>query len=164
MKHKIILIIGFLTPVLVINYWHGDNENLPSALILAIILLCTFIGCFFVGISRKKMYLTLSFPTFIISIIGMFAILNWQSATNEKNAEIIIESVEKFKRSKGYYPNSLNELTPIYFDKVPKAWFGIYYTNLTYQNRKNDFSLRNQVQRDSYTIYESALGEWQFFD
>lgn len=131
---------------------------------LAIILLCVFIGCSLFGIIRKRIYLTLSLPAFIISIIGMFAILNWQLARNEKNAELIIGSVEKFKGSNGYYPNNLNELSPIYIDKVPKAWFGVYYTNFTYQNRKHDFSLRNQVQSDSYTIYESALGEWQFGD
>ncbi|MEJ5993725.1 hypothetical protein WG904_04765 [Pedobacter sp. Du54] len=164
MKYIIIIIIGLLSPVFVINYWHGDSENLPAALIFAFILLCAFIACFIVGIIRKRRVQILALPAFVISIIGMFAILNCQSVRNKKNADRIIGRLEKFKGSKGYYPNTLNELIPIYLEKVPKAWFGIYYTDFTYINRKHEFSLRNQVQSDSYSVYESALGEWQFSD
>lgn len=167
MKSKIICLLAFLIPVALIHFWHQNEYRLETATPLAWIFACIYVICFFIGIWKKKRYLIISLPVYIISFVLLFQLINFQSRRNEENADKLIKTLEAYKAKKGKYPNSLSELKPDYVSTVPKIWFCLFSNNYGYNYlpNENSYSLSIQIGNTKpYKIWESSMGVWQFFD
>lgn len=166
MKSKILCTLGVFIPFSLIHFWHNDEDKFSAALILSVIFALIYLICFLIGIFKRKIYLILSFPIYIISFILLFIVINMQSRRNEANAEQLIKSIENYKIKEKSYPKTLLELQPKYQPAVPKVWFGVFSKEYGYSVNKKygSYSLSIQVSNRPYKIWESSMGAWQFFD
>lgn len=166
MKSKVTCILGFIIPIVSIHIWHNNEDRFPTALNLAIIFALIYLICFLIGIFKKEKYLIISFPVYILSFILLFQLINFQTDRNERKAEVLIKSLEKYKVKTGRYPDSLVELKPDDIPTMPKAWFGLFSHDYNYLLIKDDNSyiLTIQTGNKPYTMWSSGLKEWQFLD
>jgi hypothetical protein len=61
-----------------------------------------------------------------------------QKAITDQRAERIISSLEEYKSTHGFYPDSLNELAPEYLEKIPSTAFGLLGGKFNYFKKSAD--------------------------
>jgi len=94
-----------------------------------------------------------------------FASCLWEKEANEtdKQAEIIIRHIEEFKKKEGIYPDSLDQLIPMYFKKIPVTSYSdlnndFYYEK--YSDSLDGYALWYYVPLGVEVRYNSITKEW----
>lgn len=62
---------------------------------------------------------------YFMALVGIVGIFNFNSHMGEKNAQRIIKAVNTYYADNGHYPENLNQLIPIYLERIPKCAYRI---------------------------------------
>ncbi|MHC4474098.1 MAG: type II secretion system protein [Planctomycetota bacterium] len=127
----------------------------------------TIVAVAIIAILKKKTNLIMQCSIVAISlflaIIASNIINKIKLEASQDTASGIILALEDFKKEKGNYPSSLNELTPIYLEEIPKPHVGFINKQKFHYNKSNDkekYVLGFPYAAWMLSQYDSELGEW----
>jgi predicted PurR-regulated permease PerM len=102
----------------------------------------------------------------VIVIIGIVITIMCQQYINKKQGISLINKIEQYKTNHGNYPDSLGELIPAYYKKLPIPHTGIWFKDSFFYARSED-SISFIVSFycfDGSERYDSREGRWNIFD
>ena len=97
--------------------------------------------------------------------------LDWWNEESKNSTEIgdqIVEAIERYYQDKGIYPNSLNDLVPVYIEEIPKTFTGRGFAYVLHS--PDYFTLKFPFTRRSndkvqfacgYSDGVTTIGEWE---
>jgi hypothetical protein len=91
--------------------------------------------------------------------IAMMVLDAANTSLTEKNAQIIVSAVERYKADRKDFPDALNDLVPAYLKEVPSYWRG--WQSLPYSYRKRPPSLAYVAGFKIIRIYEFESRTWK---
>jgi hypothetical protein len=107
--------------------------------------------------TRYRVIHIVIFASIGIGLLGGHQISIIQNKTSIKNLKTIVSAINEYKKENKSYPHNLQELTPIYLDKIPTSYCGITQLNYYYYpDYKNDTVINFLVSvydRPSQTLY-----------
>ncbi len=147
------LTFGFIASGIVGVFWLFSAITIVTFVVIAII--------------KKKRNLIIRCCIVAISLFLVFIASNIinkiKLEASQDTASGIILALEDFKKEKGNYPSSLNELTPIYLEEIPKPHVGFINKQKFYYNKSNKnekYVLGFPYVAWMFSQYDSELGEW----
>ncbi len=151
------LTFGFIASGIVGVFW-----------LISVITILTVAG---IAIIKKKRNLiircSIVVTSLFLAIIASNIINKIKLEASQETANGIILALEDFKKEKGKYPSSLNELTPIYLEEIPRPHVGFI--------NKQKFQYNKSSDKERYVLgfpyaawmlrqYDSELGKWVVHD
>ena len=83
----------------------------------------------------------------------------------DANAQQIIDAVERFRRERPLYPDSLQQLVPLYLDQVPRANYTLMGQGFRYAGDAEDPRLAYLTAMPYRgRFYRFATRQWEEFD
>lgn len=149
MKHTIIAILTFsMLLVWNLDFAYGlVGTSLLSLSYLVILLLLA--SLLLASICRKKikalLILLMYLAAVLLSLPASTALESFKTQNTEKRGQTIISAIEKYRKARGKYPESLSELVPNYLDDVPKPDIGLLISQ--------SFGYEVDRDRDTYNLY-----------
>lgn len=163
-SHVIIVILGFVIIILVNGYvsynrWltsFGHNWYWESLFLFVLLWagMLILIPVSLIGLSFQRIR-HLASKAFILSIIcTIISLVFWMIrgqileqgyAYLLKNNEVVLEAIIKYEITNGHPPESLQDITPVYLDHIPRKLgeAKVYYTYRTGQNIPSEFTDNN---------------------
>jgi len=143
--------------------------GIPSlGLILLFLIVCASVMSAFIFLWRDKKYAKLyaiKAAIYFMALLGIFGIFKFNSNMGEKNAEAIIKAVNTYYADTGVYPENLNQLIPIYLERIPSCAFRITESEFRYFSDQGDPNLMWAVAPPfGRRIYYFKDAEWRTLD
>ena len=155
----------------------GNKGYLPiGIIILSSLLLLSLIAWLILKLLKLKTAKSFFLLSMIcISVfITVYIISSISFKKTEKRANLIVEKIMEYKHNKGYYPESLNELMPLYLTNIPKPTFNnsdtfIYELvdckiNSTNKAFCDNFVLKYYGPLEMEAKYTSKKKQWEYDD
>jgi hypothetical protein len=102
---------------------------------------------------------------YLLALIGIFGIFKFNSHMGAKNAEAIIKAVNTYYADSGVYPENLNQLIPIYLERIPSCAYRMLDSKFWYFSNQGDPNLMWAVAPPfGRRIYHFKDAEWRTID
>ena len=143
--------------------------GIPSlGLIVLFLIVCASGISAFIFLWRDKKYAKLyaiKAAIYFMALLGIFGIFQFNSSIGEKNAEAIIRAVNTYYAATGVYPENLNQLIPIYLERIPSCAYRMTESEFRYFSNQGDPNLMWAVAPPfGRRIYYFKNAEWRMLD
>ena len=102
---------------------------------------------------------------YLLALMGIIGIFKFNSNMGQKNAEAIIKAVNSYYTDSGHYPENLNQLIPIYLDRIPGCAYRMMESKFRYFSNQGDANLMWAVAPPyGRRIYYFKDAEWRTLD
>jgi len=142
-----------------------------TLLVCIVVFILNIAGKSYDLIENKQLTKTWIKPIFTSLVAGLIiglCLSYYQSIERRKNAEKIIEAINKFHKETGVFPDSLNELKPKFLKEIPDSRWGLISLPFTYNlyNSNETFNISYEELMNTSQNYDSSSDEWEsaFFD
>ncbi|MGD9042789.1 MAG: hypothetical protein PVG06_03705 [Desulfobacterales bacterium] len=143
--------------------------GIPSlGLTVLFLIVCASGISAFISLFRDKKYAKLyaiKAAIYLIALMGILGIFKFNSYMGANNAEAIIKAVNKYYADSGVYPENLNQLVPIYLERIPGCAYRMTDRAFRYFSDQGDPNLLWTVLPPfSRRIYYFKDAEWRTLD
>jgi hypothetical protein len=143
--------------------------GIPSlGMIVLFLIVCASGISAFIFLFRDKKYSKLyaiKAAIYFIALMGIFGIFKFNSHMGAKNAETIIKAVNTYYADSGLYPENLNQLIPIYLERIPSCAYRMTDSEFRYFSDQGDPNLMWAVVPPfGRRIYYFKDAEWRTLD
>ncbi len=143
--------------------------GIPSlGLIVLFFIICASGISAFIFLWRDKKYAKLyaiKATIYFIALMGIFGIFKFNTHMGEKNAKSIIKAVNTYYADNRHYPESLNQLIPIYLKSIPRCAYRMTDRQYRYFSDPGDPNLMWAVAPPfGRRIYHFKNAEWRTLD
>jgi hypothetical protein len=118
-------------------------------------------------VTRSRSALKVAISLFITVAIAIFC-GNWVNdyfrEQSFKKAEEIAKSLETYYNDKSYYPETLDQLFPVYMDEIPKPWMGLDEGQYIYKKNGEYYSITFSLPAWMLASYNSREKSWTIND
>ena len=143
--------------------------GIPSlGLIVLFLSVCASGLSAFIFLFRNKKYAKLyaiKAAIYLIALLGIFGIFEFNSQMGQKNAEAIIKAINTYYADTGVYPENLNQLIPIYLENIPGCAYRLMESEFRYFSDQGDPNLLWAVAPPfGRRIYYFKNAQWRTLD
>lgn len=175
LKKIVVLIIIYLILVFISLKWNVGYLPIGIIILSSLLLLSLIIWLILniLKLKNARLFLILSIIC-LLGFISVFFISRISNRITTKRANLIIEKITEYKNSKGHYPESLNDMIPMYLSNIPKPTFNnsdiFFYelvdciadsTNVVFCN---NFILKYYGTLEMEAKYSSKKKKWEYND
>jgi hypothetical protein len=112
----------------------------------------------------SKLY-ALKAAIYLIALMGIIGIFNFNSHMGEQNAKSIIKAVNTYYADNGHYPGNLNQLIPIYLESIPRCAYRMTDSQYRYFSDPGDPNLMWAVVPPfGRRVYHFKNAKWRTLD
>lgn len=143
--------------------------NYADALVVIGFFLAIFTGCASLvllayGVYKKKHPIISISLGILLSIAISYCTLIYQYTLREKNANLIVQQLENYKKQNKNYPQHLSQLSPTFLPSVPKNYFGFFAHSFIYIPENNMFILKMENSATTGKVWISTEEMWDNYD